>query len=183
MQKAKELDHKEVKQKLFKAFIDVNKECQDHTLGISLNQHQLIRLLDNSLKLKLNSRLRSRAAKIKYNAKFEKMFIQKNSKKVILIEVNPELTVDRLQGVLKHEALHFISNLGDTKEFQAICDMLSIPKYHDQLFKKAERFKYKILCKSCNNTYKRKRKTKIVKNIENYRCGKCQGDLKVKKIN
>lgn len=42
-----------------------------------------------------------------------------------------------------------------------------------------ETYKYKITCKNCGNIVLRKRKTKVLDHISNYRCIKCGGPLEV----
>lgn len=44
---------------------------------------------------------------------------------------------------------------------------------------KKQLYKYKIICKDCNQTILRQKKSNLVKYPENYRCGKCKGKFKV----
>lgn len=41
--------------------------------------------------------------------------------------------------------------------------------------------KYIITCQKCSKVYKRKVRSKLVKNVDNYKCGECGGALKLEK--
>lgn len=44
-----------------------------------------------------------------------------------------------------------------------------------------EVYRYAIVCKNCGNVIYRIRKSKVISNPDDYRCGKCKGLLEVKK--
>ncbi len=43
-----------------------------------------------------------------------------------------------------------------------------------------EQIHYRIVCKSCGMEIERKRRSKLVKNVKRYRCGKCGGKLEIR---
>lgn len=100
-----------------------------------------------------------------------------------VIELNPKYITEMNElefiGIIKHELCHYHLHIegrgykhGD-QDFKQLLIKTGSPRYCSPLPSQKERFKYKYICKQCNNEYKRIRRVDVKK----YRCGKCKGKL------
>ena len=121
-----------------------------------------------------------------------------NNKEHFQIEIGSALnncTDFQIKSLLAHEILHTCPrcyNHGQTwkaysdilnKKYKYQIKRVSDPKeFNIQNIQKEVKYRYKIICTKCGNEIYRQKRTKVIANIENYRC-KCGGRLKVEKIN
>lgn len=126
----------------------------------------------NSLDVSYNDRLRSTLGRF-WGSKEKGCFI----------EINPECPESKLRDTVRHEVLHLLTGLSDTKEFEMICNKLEIDFTHTVDLEKAEDWKYKLICEDCGSVVaKRKRKCKLTKHTDHYHSGCCGADLILKRI-
>lgn len=101
-----------------------------------------------------------------------------------LIELNPKYAVEMDEnefiGIIKHELCHYHLHIegkgykhGD-EDFKKLLKETGSPRHCNPLPSQKKAFKYKYICKKCNQEYKRKRRVDLKK----YKCGKCRGELK-----
>lgn len=193
--KEKEAEHQEVKtvnnigmdellKMLKNAFIAVNQELNEIGFDSGYSDANLKGLLDMCLTLKVNHRLRSSAGKIRYNTSNDRKFRNHKGRKVIWIELHPELPNDgELLDTMRHEALHFLSNESDNQQFKYYCRLLDISPHHSLKFSTMEAYKYKTICKGCGRTTKRyKRKANACKYPDRYISHCCGENLRVEEL-
>lgn len=122
----------------------------------------------NNLEVKYNSRLRSTLGRCWW----------KDSEDKCVIEINQKCPKSEFDDTLKHEVLHLITGLSDTNRFEHICNTLGINFTHTVDLDKAEDYKYYIYCEECGSIVgKRKRKSKLIKQVENYHSSCCYANL------
>lgn len=140
------------------------KEVTKHKFRISKNFEKR---WDN-LEVKYNPRLRSTLGRCWWRDREDKC----------VIEINPECPEEEFDDTIKHEVLHLITGLSDTKAFKNICDTLGVDFTHTVDLEKAEDYKYYIYCEECGGLLaKRKRKSKLIKKSEHYHSSCCHADL------
>src|SRR5699024_1595240 len=99
------------------------------------------------------------------------------------IEINPkyviEMDEEEVIGIIKHELCHYHLHIegkgykhGD-KEFKELLRATGSPRYCEPLPSNKNRYKYKYICKRCDDTYWRVRRV----NVNKYRCGRCKGNI------
>ncbi|MHA6253000.1 SprT family protein [Oceanobacillus sp. CAU 1775] len=104
-----------------------------------------------------------------------------------LIELNPkyllETDIEEFRGIIKHELCHYHLHIegrgykhGDA-DFKNLLKATNSPRFCKPLPSQATTYKYLYACLDCKEKYKRKRRVDIKK----FRCGKCQGKLKLMK--
>lgn len=105
------------------------------------------------------------------------------------IEINPHsyelYGMNELIDIIKHELCHYhlhIQGKGymhKDLEFKELLKKVGGTRFSKQIRQQRELpFRYKLVCKKCNHIYYRKRKIDYKK----FRCGKCNGKLKMIKI-
>jgi len=111
-----------------------------------------------------NSRLKSTGAQ----AKMHRNAITGQIVNYSGVEVNPAVKVQEIEDVMRHEALHLATGLGDTNpEFKRMAKAHSIPLQLEHSLKSTEDYKYLIKCEGCGETLKHyQRKGKYIKHIE-----------------
>lgn len=114
----------------------------------------------------------------------EKWGAEDNELADVRIELHPELKgEENIKDVLRHEVLHMITGFRDIDIFKMLCEELNIIISHDFNFSTIEDYKYKIYCEEEDIVIaKRKRKSKLIKNIERYHCTRCGSGLRVEEI-
>lgn len=142
--------------------------------------------IDKNIVINKRAKTRLGACRMKKNGR----------KKHFTIEIGSALLVcdhEEIAEVIAHEVLHTCKgcmNHGNKwKEYAHV--MNSLYGYNIKRGYTAEnktlkmeldkRYRYLIKCDSCGAEFKRQRKTKLIKNIENYRC-RCGGKLHVTEI-
>lgn len=90
-----------------------------------------------------------------------------------------------IKGVLAHEILHTCDKCNNHgSQWKKYAHILN-ETYGYNIKRTAEikpaKYKYKIYCKRCGQTVYRYRKTKVITNINDYRC-KCGGKLKAEEV-
>lgn len=118
-----------------------------------------------------------------------------NNKKHFKIEIRSALYICedfKLKEVLAHEVLHTCRGCANHGETWKRYAKLMNDQYGYNIKRVANNreydldtscgnYKYKIICNKCGKEIYRQKKTKVITNIENYRC-KCGGKLRVEKI-
>ncbi|WP_269411298.1 SprT family protein [Lentibacillus daqui] len=100
-----------------------------------------------------------------------------------IIELNPkyltEMDEHEFIGIVKHELCHYHLHIegkgykhGDA-EFKNLLRATGSPRHCRPLPSNEDRYKYKYVCNNCKHVYKRARRI----NVNQYRCGKCNGRL------
>lgn len=94
-------------------------------------------------------------------------------------------------NTIRHEYAHYLANICNGKEcghgplFMQACRYIGCKEeqYFTDRVANAEvipeRLVYVVKCECCSNEYVSARKTKVVSNVQNYRCGHCNSKLKV----
>lgn len=105
------------------------------------------------------------------------------------IEINPKYWAhgeEEVLGIIRHELCHYHLHLAGKgyqhrdAEFKTLLKKVGGSRYCKPLAgeKKARPVKYVLICRSCKAKYYRKNKM----NPRRYRCGKCKGELTLKKV-
>jgi hypothetical protein len=120
------------------------------------------------VKFKLNRRLRSVAGKYRRNRRT----------KNCTIELHPEC--ESVMDTLRHEALHLLTGLRDTKDFERLCNEFNIDFRHNETYSTMEDYKYILKCTECGRTVlKRKRMSKYIRHYDWYKSGCCNANMKL----
>lgn len=101
------------------------------------------------------------------------------------IELNPkyllEVGEEELSGIIKHELCHYHLHIegkgykhGD-EAFKNLLKKTGSPRHCQVLPSQKNKYRYIYVCKQCDHTYKRIRRV----NVSKYRCGKCNGKLRM----
>lgn len=93
--------------------------------------------------------------------------------------------LEELIRIIKHELCHYHLHLQKRgymhkdREFKDCLNQVGASRYNQPLkITTRQSIKYMLLCKSCHQTYHRKKKM----NPSRYRCGKCGGQLEINEI-
>lgn len=106
------------------------------------------------------------------------------------IEINPKQLEaygeEEMIKIIKHELCHYhLHLLGKgyrhrDQDFKQLLAQVGGSRYCQQVYPpKKQAYRYKLICLECGMEYLRKKKM----NTKRYRCGKCQGRLKIENIN
>jgi predicted SprT family Zn-dependent metalloprotease len=92
---------------------------------------------------------------------------------------------DEVKQTIRHEAVHAYQHQNDYGlshgfSFTRWCDEFDISVHKDNPSKEAN---YHIICENCGIVGKRQQRSKIVKNPERYKCGKCGEKLRSERNN
>lgn len=108
------------------------------------------------------------------------------------IEINPKQFVqngaEEVERIIKHELCHYHLHLAkrgykhQDADFKQLLAKVGGSRYckslPESLKKRAEPYRYRLVCHSCGQQYLRKRKVDVKK----YVCGKCRGKLALESI-
>ena len=119
---------------------------------------------------------------------------EKNGKKYYRIEISSFLLDGEEEGirdVIFHELLHTcpgcMNHGAKWKSYAALVNreygrkIRTANRYEDFALEKPEgkeESRYHIVCSRCGARIERKRKSRLVKHLKDYRCGKCGGELR-----
>lgn len=102
-----------------------------------------------------------------------------------IIELNPkyafEFEEEELHGIIKHELCHYHLHIEGKgyghrdRDFRELLAKTGSPRHCKQLPSEEKRYHYTYECQECKAIYKRVRKV----DVSRYRCGKCNGKLKL----
>lgn len=101
---------------------------------------------------------------------------------------------ERIKEVMLHELLHTCKGcFNHGKAWKALAEKVNqsygyhISTYADANYletvrPQSEPYRYAIVCTRCGNIGYRRKKSKVITQIKNYRCSKCGGSLQVREI-
>ena len=162
-----------------------NQKYLERLYKTCLKELSSIGIIANEIPIEINGRLKVVLGRYKYNHTntIQKIEINKNYleqadehslKTTILHEICHQLT--RGHGhdeVWQNKAMFVNEKLGYNIKTYAT------KKEIEGIDLKNEDYKYKVTCLCCGYTYKYKRMSGVIKNPNNYKCGCCNGSLKV----
>lgn len=101
------------------------------------------------------------------------------------LEINPkyvkEMSEKDYVGIIKHELCHYHLHLegkgyrhGD-RDFKKLLKEVGAPRHCRPLPSQVNLVKYIYVCEKCKIIYRRQRRV----NTKKYRCGKCQGSIRI----
>lgn len=149
-----------------------------------------IPISNNVKEIKINTRAKKRLGCCK---QVEKTLLGKWS---YIIEVSyrmKDASDIELTEVLLHELLHtcpgcmnhgvkwkgYVKQINDKYGYKITTTVKRKLPGEESEQTKVMDYKYVIICKKCGAKAYRKKKSKLVENVNNYRCGKCGGKLKI----